>query len=133
MPENPILNELLERACPSIKYHIRLEILDQPRSAPQMLDLQSQIQDDPAVKEVFSWQQPDGWLAWDFHGYQSIEAGQSGAFYQTAVAYLLPEVGAYTGLMLEPDWRDPQRRINDLTFRSLLILHYSEGCAQPGI
>ncbi len=34
--------------------------------------------------------------------------------------------GAYTGLALEKDWRLPQRRINDLTFRSLLILHYSK-------
>jgi hypothetical protein len=33
--------------------------------------------------------------------------------------------GAYTGLALEVDWRLPQRRINDLTFRSLLILRYS--------
>lgn len=32
---------------------------------------------------------------------------------------------AYSGLMLEQDWRTPKRRINDLTFRSLLILHYS--------
>lgn len=30
--------------------------------------------------------------------------------------------GAYTGLMLEPDWKNPIRRINDLTFRSYLIL-----------
>ena len=34
------------------------------------------------------------------------------------------EKNAYTGLMLEKDWKSPQRRINDLTFRSLLILHY---------
>ena len=33
--------------------------------------------------------------------------------------------GAYTGLMLERDWRTQQRRVNDLTFRSLLILHYA--------
>ena len=33
--------------------------------------------------------------------------------------------GAYTGLMLEKDWRIPQRRIADLTFRSKLILHYA--------
>lgn len=33
---------------------------------------------------------------------------------------------AYTGLMLEPDWRAAQRRLNDLTFRGLLILHYGE-------
>ncbi len=33
--------------------------------------------------------------------------------------------GAYTGLMLERDWRTVQRRISDLTFRCLLIQHYS--------
>lgn len=33
--------------------------------------------------------------------------------------------GAYTGLMLESDWRVAQRRLNDLTFRSLLILHHA--------
>jgi hypothetical protein len=33
--------------------------------------------------------------------------------------------GAYTGLMLERDWRNEQRRANDLTFRCLLIQHYS--------
>ena len=34
--------------------------------------------------------------------------------------------GAYTGLMLERDWRISQRRIYDLTFRCLLIRHYSK-------
>jgi hypothetical protein len=34
--------------------------------------------------------------------------------------------GSYTGLALEKDWRHPQRRVNDLTFRSLLIIHYSK-------
>jgi hypothetical protein len=33
--------------------------------------------------------------------------------------------GAYTGLALENDWRSSQRRVNDLTFRSLLILNYA--------
>jgi hypothetical protein len=33
--------------------------------------------------------------------------------------------GAYTGLMLEKDWRSPRRRANDLTFRAVLILHYA--------
>lgn len=33
--------------------------------------------------------------------------------------------GAYTGLAVERDWRSIQRRVNDLTFRSLLILNYS--------
>jgi hypothetical protein len=33
--------------------------------------------------------------------------------------------GTYSGLMLEKDWKSPARRIYDLTFRSLLILHYA--------
>jgi len=33
--------------------------------------------------------------------------------------------GAYTGLMLEKDWRSPTRRVYDLTFRSLITLHYA--------
>jgi len=33
--------------------------------------------------------------------------------------------GAYAGLALERDWRAPSRRIADLTFRALLILHYA--------
>lgn len=40
-----------------------------------MLDLQSEILRDRAVREVISWQQPDGWLAWNFHGYHSMESG----------------------------------------------------------
>jgi hypothetical protein len=37
---------------------------------------------------------------------------------------------AYSGLMLEKDWKSPERRIYDLTLRSLLILHYA-GRAKP--
>lgn len=33
--------------------------------------------------------------------------------------------GAYTGLMLERDWKQPERRIFDPTFRCLLIRHYA--------
>jgi len=33
--------------------------------------------------------------------------------------------GAYAGLALERDWRAPSRRIADLTFRTLLILHHA--------
>ncbi|HWQ45845.1 MAG TPA: hypothetical protein VN376_03200 [Longilinea sp.] len=32
---------------------------------------------------------------------------------------------AYSGLMIEQDWKTAQRRVNDLTFRALLILHYA--------
>jgi hypothetical protein len=37
--------------------------------------------------------------------------------------------GVYTDLMLERDWKDPQRHIYDLSFRSLLILHNTESQA----
>jgi hypothetical protein len=37
--------------------------------------LQDQILQDEYVREVLSWQQPDGWLAWNFHGYESMESG----------------------------------------------------------
>ena len=66
---------LLEKACPSIRYRLRLEVLRRPRSDPEMLALHSQILEEAAVKDVFSEQAPDGWLAWDFHGYHSHEAG----------------------------------------------------------
>jgi len=32
---------------------------------------------------------------------------------------------SYVGLALEENWKSPLRRINDLTFRSLLILYYA--------
>ena len=67
--------QLLEQACPSIRYRLRLEVLKQPGSEREMLALQNQILEDPAVQEVLSWQAADGWLAWNFHGYQSMEAG----------------------------------------------------------
>jgi hypothetical protein len=75
MWRDKIPSQLLEHACPSIRYRMRLEVLDQDRLDGEMLALQSQILEDPAVKEVFSWQAPDGWLAWNFHGYNSMESG----------------------------------------------------------
>jgi hypothetical protein len=66
---------LLEHACPAIQYRLRREILNQPPTTDEMLALQRQILEDRAVKEVLSWQQPDGWIAWNFHGYHSMEAG----------------------------------------------------------
>jgi hypothetical protein len=70
-----ISNQLLENACPSIRYRLRLEVLNWLRSDPEMLALQTQILQDRAVNEVLGWQAPDGWLAWNFHGYHSMEAG----------------------------------------------------------
>ena len=73
MPTESILDELLERACPSIQYRLRWEVLGEPRSA--LCDLHDRILNDAAVQEVCSWQQPDGWLGWNFHGDHSVEAG----------------------------------------------------------
>jgi hypothetical protein len=75
MPTASALDEFLERACPSIRYRLRWEVLGELRSAPHLRDLQRQILNDTAVQEVFSWQQPDGWLGWNFHGDKSIESG----------------------------------------------------------
>lgn len=205
--EKETTQELLERACPSIQYRLRFEVLNQPRTGSQMLALQDKIRDDQAVKEVFKRYQPDSWLGRDFQGYISMESGirllcekgvdaghpilsralqalqrdtdrlQRGtgkagiildemgfggtemiraALFAQAGWEEEPHVqeqigrlrelletgngwfslplshryfrtwGAYTGLMLERDWRDPRRRAYDLTFRSLLILHHAE-------
>jgi hypothetical protein len=69
------INELLQQACPAIQYRLRRELLNQAPSSGEMLSLQSKIEKDPAVMEVLSWQQPDGWIARNFHGYHSMESG----------------------------------------------------------
>lgn len=63
---------------------------------------------------------------------EALDAGQ-GCFTKPLAHPYFRKWGAYTGLMLETDWIDPRRRIYDLTFRSLLILHYSEKWSQPGV
>ncbi len=70
-----MIPEILENACPSIQYRVRREILHEPPGSECMHALQCQIEEDPAVQEIFGWQQPDGWLGWDFHGSRGTEAG----------------------------------------------------------
>jgi hypothetical protein len=54
-----------------------------------------------------------------------LEAG--GGYFTTPLRHsFFRKWGAYTGLMLERDWRTTKRRVSDLTFRSLLII----GCAR---
>lgn len=50
----------------------------------------------------------------------------NGLFKKKMNHYYLTKWGTYIGLALEKDWRSQNRRICDLTFRSLLILYYSE-------
>jgi hypothetical protein len=70
-----VVAELLAKACPSIQYRLRLEVLGQPPSDDEMIRLQESILRDEQVRAVMSWQQPDGWLASDFHGSYGLEAG----------------------------------------------------------
>lgn len=70
-----MVDRLLETSCPSIQYRVRLEVMRRPRSDKWMRSLQKQILESNRVREVLSWHQPDGWLAWDFHGSRGIEAG----------------------------------------------------------
>ena len=67
--------KLLERACPSIRYRIRSEVLGQPESSQMMVGLQAEILRDPLVVQVLHWRQADGWLGWSFHGKAGMEAG----------------------------------------------------------
>jgi len=71
----PAIDLLLSSACPSIQYRIRKELLGQAPSLPEMKILQDQILQDGTVKEIADNQQPDGWLGWNFHGYNSMESG----------------------------------------------------------
>ncbi|SCG84315.1 hypothetical protein DW1_2755 [Proteiniborus sp. DW1] len=49
-----------------------------------------------------------------------------GVFDKKLSHYYFTKWGTYIGLALEKDWKSRKRRICDLTFRSLLILYYSE-------
>lgn len=66
---------LLEQACPSIQYRVRREILGERPDSSEMRRPQKKILQDDLVREVFSWQQPDGWMGRDFHGEHSLETG----------------------------------------------------------
>jgi hypothetical protein len=69
------INQILPSICPSIEYRIRKELLFQSTDQPEMIDLQTEILKDEAVQTISRSQQSDGWLAWTFHGYGSMEAG----------------------------------------------------------
>jgi hypothetical protein len=72
---NIAVDQLLPSACPAIQYRIRKEILHQTVDQPEMVELQNIILQDDAVKKVTDSQGSDGWLAWTFHGYDSMESG----------------------------------------------------------
>lgn len=53
---------LAERACPSISYRIKKEILDEDISKPNMQLLQTNILNEDEILRVFSLKKVDGWL-----------------------------------------------------------------------
>ncbi len=69
------VDELVQNACPSIRFRIRAEILGEPETTLEMVRVQKEILSDEWVQKVFSWQQADGWIGRDFHGENSMETG----------------------------------------------------------
>jgi hypothetical protein len=65
---------LMEIAGPSIEYRTRTEVLGEPPNSSRCRALQDEILEDPLVRDVLSWQCPDGWLGTSFHGGDGIEA-----------------------------------------------------------
>jgi hypothetical protein len=64
MNEN-VLETLTAKACASIRYRTRKEILEEN---PDINDYIEEILDDKRVKYVFTWQKADGYLGHSFHG-----------------------------------------------------------------
>lgn len=75
MQAEDVIDQLLDRACASIQYRVRRDILCQSPSDQDMRHLHDLILQDEAVQTVIGWQQPDGWLAWRFHGTPGTEMG----------------------------------------------------------
>ena len=68
------IDALLSSACPSIRYRVNKEILNESTDTPAMRNLQDQILTDEEVKRIFESRKPDGWLGKNFHGENSIES-----------------------------------------------------------
>jgi DNA-binding phage protein len=60
-----VIKALTEKACASIRYRTRQEILEEK---PDIKEYLNEILDDKRVKYVFTWQKPDGYLGQSFHG-----------------------------------------------------------------
>ncbi len=67
-------SKLAQRACPSIAYRIRKEILREDISSPGMMALQEEILREPEIVRLFALQKEDGWLGGLFHGTDEPES-----------------------------------------------------------
>ena len=68
------IDELLDSACPAIRYRMRRDILEGVGSYDGLRDLQEHVLGDSQVHSLFVRQSPDGWLGQPFHRYDSHEA-----------------------------------------------------------
>lgn len=68
MKEKQVLEYLLKNAPPNIKYRIKKEILKEKTTAPEMLQLQSEIVVLPKVKKAFACQRENGFIGSVIHG-----------------------------------------------------------------
>ena len=69
-----VANALVRRACPSIVYRIRREILGEEPASAGMRELQNAILKEPEVLRVISLRKEDGWLGGSFHGRDEPES-----------------------------------------------------------
>lgn len=65
--------QIAERACPSISYRIRKEILAEDISTPNMQLLQAKILEEEEISRIMSLKKEDGWLGGWFHGIDEPE------------------------------------------------------------
>jgi hypothetical protein len=70
----PLINVLLDHACPSIRSRIRREILGETRLDQEVSALQEEILNDNVVRGILSSQHSSGWIFQNFHGYDSMES-----------------------------------------------------------
>jgi hypothetical protein len=75
MAPAPAIDALVGRACPSIAYRLKREVLGQPSSDPDMRRLTDQIAGDDAMGRLAKAQAADGWIGHAFHGDGGHEAG----------------------------------------------------------
>lgn len=65
---------LLENAGVSIRYLVYRDILKTPADDPMMKTMQTEILKQPVVQKILAKQHPDGWIGYELHGIDSIEA-----------------------------------------------------------
>lgn len=61
---NEVVKTLTEKACASIRYRTRKEIMEE---SPDIVEYLDEILDDKRVKYVFTWQDANGYLGQNFH------------------------------------------------------------------